>query len=56
MLELLFNIVAGLEDYSCITKRFQHKYFLVNIAKLFKNTYLEEHLRTAASVHPPTSS
>ena len=40
MLELLFNIVAGLEDCNCFTKRFQHKCFLGNIVKF---------LRTAAS-------
>ena len=27
----------------------QHKCFLVKICKNFKNTYFEEHLRTAAS-------
>ena len=49
-LGLLFNIVAGLEHCNCIKKRFQHKCFLVKIAKIFKNTYFEEPLQTAASV------
>ena len=33
-----------------IKKRIQHRCFLANIAKNFKNTYFEEHLRTAGSV------
>ena len=49
-MELLFNIVAGLEDCNSIKKRFKHKCFLVNIAKNFKNTYFEEHLQMAAFV------
>ena len=36
VLELLFNIVAGLEDCNYIKKRFQHKCFLVNIAKFLR--------------------
>ena len=50
MLELLFNIIAGLEDCNCIKKRLHHKYFLVNIAKLLRTPYFEENLQTAASV------
>ena len=50
MLELLFNKVAGLETCNFIKKRLQHRCFLVNIAKFFKSTYTEEHLRMAASV------
>ena len=38
MLELLFNVVAGLEDCNCNTKRFQHKYFLVNIVKFLRTS------------------
>ena len=41
VLELLFNIVVGLEDYNCITKRFQHKYFLVNIVKFLRTAILK---------------
>ena len=47
MLELLFNIVAGLEDCNCIKKRFQHK--SCEYCEIFKNISFEEHLRTAAS-------
>ena len=32
-----------------IIKRLQHRYFPLNIAKIFQNTYFEEHLRPAAS-------
>ena len=39
--ELLFNIVSGLEDSSFIKKRFQHKYFLVNIAKFLRTPILK---------------
>ena len=38
---LLFNIVAGLEDRSCIKKRLQHKCFLVNIAKFLRTPILK---------------
>ena len=34
---------------SFIKKRLQHTYFLVNILRIFKNNYFEEHLRTAVS-------
>ena len=44
----LFNKVAGLQAYNFINKRLQHRCFTVNIAKFIKNTYFEEHLRTAA--------
>ena len=50
MLELLFNKVAGLETCNFIKKRLQRRCFLVNIAKIFKSTYIEEHLWMAASV------
>ena len=48
MLDVLFNIVAGLEDCNCVKKRFQHK--SCEYCKIFKNAYFEERLRTAASV------
>ena len=41
VLELLFNIFAGLEDCNCITKRFQYKYFLVNIVKILTTPILK---------------
>ena len=41
VLELLFNIVAWLEDCNCITKRFQRKYFLVNIVKFLRTSILK---------------
>ena len=41
---------SELEACNCIKKTLQHRYFLVNIAKLLRTTYFEEHLRTAASV------
>ena len=39
--ELLFNIVSGLEDSNFMKKRFQHKYFLVNIAKFLRTPILK---------------
>ena len=50
VLQLSFNIVARLEACNCIKKRLQHRHFLVNIAKILRRTYFEEHLQTAASV------
>ena len=50
VLQLPFNIVAGLEVCNCVKKRLQHRCFLVNIAKFLRKTYLQEHLETAASV------
>ena len=41
MLELLFNIVAGLKNCSFITKRFQHQYFIVNILKFLRTSILK---------------
>ena len=48
VLESLFN--KGLETCDFIKKRLQHRCFHVNIEnwKNFKNSYFEEHLRTAA--------
>ena len=46
---VFFNKVAGLRLANVLKKRLQHRRFPVNIAKLFKNTYFEEHLQTAAS-------
>ena len=46
VLESLFNKFAVLKDCKFIKKRLQHRCFPVNI---FKNSYFEEHLRTAAS-------
>ena len=41
VLELLFNIVAGLKNCSFITKRFQHQYFIVNILKFLRTSILK---------------
>ena len=43
---LFSNNVAGLKPATLLKKKFQHRYFPVNI---FKKTYFEENLRTAAS-------
>ena len=48
VLESRFNEVAGLKACNFIKKRFQHRCFPVKFAKIFKNIYLEEHLRTTA--------
>ena len=55
----LLNKVVGRKACKFIKKRPQHRCFPVNIAtflmfsceycEIFKNTYFEEHLRTAAS-------
>ena len=50
MLELLFNIVAGLEDCNCIKKRIPTQLLCYEYCKFFKNTYFEEYLRTADSL------
>ena len=49
VVELLFNIVAGLEDCNSIKKRFPHV-LSCEYCEIFKKTYFEEYLRTAASV------
>ena len=49
LLKSLLNKVPGRKPYKFVKKGLQHRCFPANIAKLFKNTYLEEHLRTAAS-------
>ena len=41
LLELLFNKVAGLENWNCIKKRLQRKCFLANIAKFFRTPILK---------------
>ena len=47
----IFENFAILTESTCISikKRLQHKCFLVNFAKFFKNTYFHKYLRTAAS-------
>ena len=49
MLESGFNQIAGLKACNFIITRPQHRCFPENFAKLFKNTYFEDHLRKAAS-------
>ena len=43
------NTCAGVSIYYSTKKRLQHRHFLVNIAKFFRATYFQEHLRMAAS-------
>ena len=45
---LFFNQVAGHQTCNFMKRRLQHRYFLVSFGKFYKNTYFEEHLRTAA--------
>ena len=49
MLKSLLHKAAGRKPCNFVKKRLQHRYFSVNIAKFSKNTYFEEHMRTAAS-------
>ena len=58
MLELLFNIVAGLQYCILLQKGGLQLYYKkiptqvlsCEYCDIFKNTYFEEHLRTAASI------
>ena len=50
MLESLINKVAALKACNFIKKRLQHSFFFYKYCKIFKNTYFDEHLQTAASV------
>ena len=45
-----FDNVAGLQAYSIIKKRLQHKCSFCEIPENFKSTYFEEHLRTTVSI------
>ena len=47
VLESLFKKVPGLKACNLIKKRPQHRCSPVNIVKIFKTTYFEEHLRMA---------
>ena len=47
----LFNKVAGLKACNFIKNRLPTQVFSCQICQIFKNTYLEEHLRTTASKH-----
>ena len=49
MLESLFNKVAGLQPSNFIKERLQ--VFSCEYCEIFKNTYFEKHLRTAASTY-----
>ena len=46
----LFNNFAVLKAYKFIKWRIQHRCFPVEIVKFLKNTYFEEHLRTAVFI------
>ena len=45
VLESLFNTVAGHQAFNFIRKRLQHRYFPVNIAKLYKSSFFIEQPR-----------
>ena len=49
VMEYLLNKFVGLKACNFINKRFHHKCFPLKFAKLFKNTYFEEHLRTTTT-------
>ena len=49
-LRSLFNKVVGLQDCKYIKKRLQHRCFARNLGKIFKNKFLEKHLRMSASL------
>ena len=51
MLESFLNKVGMLKACNFDKKRLQHRCFSVKLANFIKNTYFEEHLPTAASVH-----
>ena len=51
--KLLLNVLQYSQENTCIgvsfiKKRFQHKCFAVNIAKMLKDTHFEEQLQMAA--------
>ena len=46
---ILKSIQYSIFNFHNIKKRLQHRFFPLNITKLFKNTYFEEHLLIAAS-------
>ena len=50
MLESLFNNIAGFQACDFIKKETPVQVFSWECWKIFKKTYLEKHLRTAASV------
>ena len=49
VLESLFKKAAVLKECIFIRKRVQYRCFHLKFAKIFKNSYSEEHLRTTAS-------
>ena len=51
MLESLFNEVTGTQACNFTKKRIQPQVFSCEYCEIFKNTYFDKHLRTAASVH-----
>ena len=46
---LSFNKVAGLRPATLLKKKFWHRGFPVNFAKISKNTFFTEYLRATAS-------
>ena len=44
VLKFLFNKAAGLQAYYFIKKRLQHRYFLVNFAKILRAPFFTEYL------------
>ena len=51
-----FIKVAGLQASNCIKKGLPHRHFIANFWGIYKNTYFEEHLRTAVSAFLETIS
>ena len=49
MLESLFCKVAGLKACNVVKKRLQDRCFFREYSEIFKNTYFEKELQTAAS-------
>ena len=50
VLETLFNKAAAFQACNFIRKKLRHR-FSCDYCEIFKNTYFEEHLRTAAIVY-----
>ena len=47
---LFFDKAAGMSPATLLEKRLWHRCFHVNFAKILKNTYFEEHLRTSVNL------
>ena len=49
MLEFLFNKIASLQGCNFIKKKLRQRCFKVKFCEIFRNTYFEEYLQSAAS-------